>query len=83
MPMDEFRGKTAEQIAFKGIASAITPGRNKAGASSSAACTVAAVITITNAMITGRKERIFNWHLECKQETDHSRGDPRTRNAED
>ncbi|CAL5349543.1 unnamed protein product [Camellia sinensis] len=58
MPMDELLGKTAEQIAFEGIASAIIQGRNKEGASSSAARTIAAVKTMSTAMSTGRKERI-------------------------
>ncbi|KAK6289784.1 hypothetical protein POUND7_001325 [Theobroma cacao] len=58
MPQDELMGKTAEQIAFEGIASAIIQGRNKEGASSSAARTIAAVKSMANAMSTGRKERI-------------------------
>ncbi|KAL3736478.1 hypothetical protein ACJRO7_025425 [Eucalyptus globulus] len=58
MPMDELIGKTAEQIAFEGIASAIIQGRNKEVATSSAARTIAAVKTMATAMSTGRKERI-------------------------
>lgn len=58
MPIDELIGKTAEQIAFEGIASAIIVGRNKEGASSSAARTIAAVKTMATAMNTGRMERI-------------------------
>lgn len=58
MPMNELMGKTAEQIAFEGVASAIIQGRNKEGASSSAARTIAAVKLMANAMSTGRKERI-------------------------
>ena len=58
MPLDELLGKTAEQIAFEGIASAIIQGRNKEGASSSAARTIAAVKTMATATSTGRKERI-------------------------
>ncbi|KAF6154272.1 hypothetical protein GIB67_026728 [Kingdonia uniflora] len=58
MPIDELVGKTAEQIAFEGIASAIIQGRNTEGASSSAARTVAAVKTMATAMSTNRKERI-------------------------
>ncbi|KAK3232040.1 hypothetical protein Dsin_003921 [Dipteronia sinensis] len=58
MPTDELMGKTAEQIAFEGIASAIIQGRNKEGASSSAARTIAAVKTMATAMSTGRKDRI-------------------------
>ncbi|KAF8026338.1 hypothetical protein BT93_F2967 [Corymbia citriodora subsp. variegata] len=58
MPMDELIGKTAEQIAFEGIASAIIQGRNKEVATSSAARTIAAVKAMATAMSTGRKERI-------------------------
>ncbi|GMI77137.1 PLASTID MOVEMENT IMPAIRED1 [Hibiscus trionum] len=58
MPLDDIMGKTAEQIAFEGIASAIIQGRNKEGANSSAARTIAAVKSMVNAMNTGRKERI-------------------------
>ncbi|GFQ06789.1 hypothetical protein PHJA_002822900 [Phtheirospermum japonicum] len=59
MPIDELIGKTAEQIAFEGIASAIIQGRNnKEGASSSAARTIAAVKNMSSAMINGRKERV-------------------------
>ncbi|KAK8487709.1 hypothetical protein V6N13_009262 [Hibiscus sabdariffa] len=58
MPLDEVMGKTAEQIAFEGIASAIIQGRNKEGANSSAARTIASVKSMVNAMNTGRKERI-------------------------
>ncbi|KAL3514889.1 hypothetical protein ACH5RR_027606 [Cinchona calisaya] len=65
MPMDELIGKTAEQIAFEGIASAIIQGRNKEGASSSAARTIASVKSMVTAMSTGRKERISTgiWNL--------------------
>ncbi|KAM1225028.1 hypothetical protein ACFX2G_044797 [Malus domestica] len=58
MALDELMDKTAEQIAFEGIASAIIQGRNKEGASSSAARTIAAVKTMANTLSTGRKERI-------------------------
>ncbi|KAJ7974616.1 protein PLASTID MOVEMENT IMPAIRED 1 [Quillaja saponaria] len=58
MPMEELTGKTAEQIAFEGIASAIIQGRNKEGASSSAARTIAALKSMANAMTAGRKDRI-------------------------
>ncbi|KAL2506021.1 plastid movement impaired1 [Abeliophyllum distichum] len=58
MILDELIGKTAEQIAFEGIASAIIQGRNKEGASSSAARTIAAVKSMVTAMNSGRKERI-------------------------
>ncbi|XAR48276.1 hypothetical protein NMG60_11031035 [Bertholletia excelsa] len=50
MPLDELMGKTAEQVAFEGVASAIIQGRNKEGASSSAARTVAAVKGMASAM---------------------------------
>lgn len=65
MPMDELQGKTAEQIAFEGIASAIIQGRNKEGASSSAARTIASVKSMVTAMGSGRKERISTgiWNL--------------------
>ncbi|XP_026659596.2 protein PLASTID MOVEMENT IMPAIRED 1-like [Phoenix dactylifera] len=56
--MDELRGKSAEQIAFEGIASAIISGRNKEGASSSAAKLIAAVKKMATAMSEGRKERM-------------------------
>ncbi|XVF56203.1 hypothetical protein PTKIN_Ptkin06aG0099400 [Pterospermum kingtungense] len=58
IPLDEIAGKTAEQIAFEGIASSIIQGRNKEGANSSAARTIAAVKSMANAMRIGRKERI-------------------------
>ncbi|KAG2698055.1 hypothetical protein I3760_07G133300 [Carya illinoinensis] len=58
MPLDDLMGKTSEQIAFEGIASAIIQGRNKEGASSSAARTIAAVKLMATAMSTGRKDRI-------------------------
>ncbi|XP_077246941.1 plastid movement impaired1 isoform X2 [Tasmannia lanceolata] len=57
--MDELMGKTAEQIAFEGIASAIIQGRNKEGASSSAAKSISSVKTMVTAMSAGRKERIL------------------------
>ncbi|KAK3231803.1 hypothetical protein Dsin_003684 [Dipteronia sinensis] len=57
LPMDELLGKTAEQIAFEGIASAVIQGRTKEGASSSAARTIAVVKTMATAMSTGRKDR--------------------------
>ncbi|KAK6940466.1 NT-type C2 domain [Dillenia turbinata] len=65
MPIDELIGKTAEQIAFEGIASAIIHGRNKEGASSSAARTIAAVKTMVTAINAGRKERISTglWNI--------------------
>ncbi|XP_073151839.1 protein PLASTID MOVEMENT IMPAIRED 1 [Henckelia pumila] len=57
MPLDELKGKTAEQIAFEGIASQIIQGRNKEGASSSAARSIAALKSIGTALNSGRKER--------------------------
>ncbi|KAG6503652.1 protein PLASTID MOVEMENT IMPAIRED 1-like [Zingiber officinale] len=56
--MEDLTGKTAEQMAFEGIASAIISGRNKEGASSSmAARSIAAVKKMAAAMNKGRKER--------------------------
>lgn len=69
MPMEELVGKTAEQIAFEGIASAIIQGRNKeGGASSSAAETVAVVKSMATAMNTSRNERISTgiWNISDK-----------------
>ncbi|XP_027149218.1 protein PLASTID MOVEMENT IMPAIRED 1 [Coffea eugenioides] len=65
MPMDELKGKTAEQIAFEGIASAIIQGRKKEGASSSAARTLASVKSMATALSTGRQDRISTgiWNL--------------------
>ncbi|XP_015885653.2 protein PLASTID MOVEMENT IMPAIRED 1 [Ziziphus jujuba] len=65
MSMDELMGKTAEQVAFEGIASAIIQGRNKEGASSSAARIIAAVKNMANAMSAGRKDRISTgiWNI--------------------
>ncbi|XP_073046380.1 protein PLASTID MOVEMENT IMPAIRED 1 [Primulina eburnea] len=59
MPLDELKGKTAEQIAFEGIASHIIQGRNKEGASSSAARSLAALKSIGTALNSGRKEKIL------------------------
>ncbi|XP_054820196.1 protein PLASTID MOVEMENT IMPAIRED 1 [Prosopis cineraria] len=66
MPIDELMGKTAEQTAFEGIASAIIQGRNKEGASSSAARIVSALKSMANAMSEGRKERISTglWNVD-------------------
>ncbi|XP_050214353.1 protein PLASTID MOVEMENT IMPAIRED 1 [Mercurialis annua] len=68
MPVEELIGKTAEQIAFEGIASAIIQGRNKEGASSRAARTIASVKTMATAMNTGRKERVTTgiWSVDEK-----------------
>ncbi|XP_061343604.1 protein PLASTID MOVEMENT IMPAIRED 1-like [Gastrolobium bilobum] len=66
MSIDELIGKTAEQIAFEGIASAIIQGRNKEGASSSAARIVSALKGMANAMSSGRQERISTgiWNVD-------------------
>ncbi|XP_061374573.1 protein PLASTID MOVEMENT IMPAIRED 1-like [Gastrolobium bilobum] len=66
MPIDELIGKTAEQVAFEGIASAIIQGRNKEGASSSAARIVSSLKSMANAMSSGRKERISSglWNVD-------------------
>lgn len=66
MPMDELIGKTAEQIAFEGIASAIIQGRKKEVASSSAARTITSVKNMGNAINTGRKGRILTgiWNVD-------------------
>ncbi|XP_004503306.1 protein PLASTID MOVEMENT IMPAIRED 1-like [Cicer arietinum] len=66
MPIDELIGKTAEQIAFEGIASAIIQGRNKEGASSSAARIVSALKSMSTIMSSGRKERISTglWNVD-------------------
>nr|XP_043631294.1 protein PLASTID MOVEMENT IMPAIRED 1 [Erigeron canadensis] len=65
MPIEELVGKTAEQIAFEGIASAIISGRNKEGASSSAARAIAVVKSMATGMTTGRNERISSgiWNM--------------------
>ncbi|EMS65824.1 hypothetical protein TRIUR3_15090 [Triticum urartu] len=56
---DEVIGKTAEQIAFEGMASAIISARSKElGASSSAAESVSLLRTMSAAMSDGRQERI-------------------------
>ncbi|OIW10111.1 hypothetical protein TanjilG_21948 [Lupinus angustifolius] len=66
MPIDEIIGKTAEQVAFEGIASAIIQGRNKEGASSSAARIVSTLKSMANVMSSGRKERISTglWNVD-------------------
>ncbi|KAM0014728.1 putative NT-type C2 domain, protein PLASTID MOVEMENT IMPAIRED 1 [Helianthus debilis subsp. tardiflorus] len=65
MPMEELVGKTAEQIAFEGIASAIISGRNKEGATSSAARALTVVKSMATGMTTGRKDRISSgiWNM--------------------
>ncbi|WOL05323.1 hypothetical protein Cni_G14051 [Canna indica] len=66
--MDELMGKTAEQIAFEGMASAIISGRNKEGASSSAAKIVAFLKTMAAALNDGRKERILTGIWNVREE---------------
>lgn len=63
--LDELYDKTAEQIAFEGIASAIISGRNKERASSSAARSIAAVKMMATALAEGRGERILTgvWNV--------------------
>ncbi|XP_051124501.1 protein PLASTID MOVEMENT IMPAIRED 1-like [Andrographis paniculata] len=68
MPMDELIGKTAEQIAFEGIASGIIQGRKKEGATSSAARTIAAVKSMAAAMNSGRKARASTGILDVGAE---------------
>ncbi|KAD7476999.1 hypothetical protein R6Q59_006931 [Mikania micrantha] len=65
MPMEALEGKTAEQIAFEGIASAIISGRNKEGATSSAARAISVVKSMATGMTTGRKDRISSgiWNM--------------------
>ncbi|XP_047983343.1 protein PLASTID MOVEMENT IMPAIRED 1 [Salvia hispanica] len=65
MALDELCGKTAEQVAFEGIASAIIQGRSKEGASSSAARTIAAVKSMAAMASSGRRERVSSgiWNV--------------------
>lgn len=66
--LDELMGKTAEQIAFEGIASAIMNGRSKEGASSSAARSIAITKEMAKAMNEGKRERILTgvWSVDTK-----------------
>ncbi|MCL7051731.1 hypothetical protein MKW94_024246 [Papaver nudicaule] len=68
MPLDELVGKTAEQIAFEGIASAIIQGRNAEVTTSKAASSITALKTMATAMSTGRKERILTgiWNVDSE-----------------
>ncbi|KAH7669354.1 NT-type C2 domain-containing protein [Dioscorea alata] len=68
LAMDELMGKTAEQIAFEGIASAIISGRNKEVASSSAAKSMAVLKLMSTALSQGRKERIKSGIWNVKEE---------------
>ncbi|KAJ3681996.1 hypothetical protein LUZ60_014569 [Juncus effusus] len=63
--MDELTGKSAEQIAYEGIASSIITGRNKEGVNSSTTRSIQAVRTMANSMVEGRKERILTgiWNV--------------------
>ncbi|XXG71930.1 hypothetical protein AAC387_Pa07g1145 [Persea americana] len=67
--MDELIGKTAEQMAFEGIAAAIIHGRNKEGASSSVSRSIAVVKSMATAMNAGRKERISTGIWSVSEET--------------
>ncbi|KAG0487684.1 hypothetical protein HPP92_009779 [Vanilla planifolia] len=64
--MDELVGKTPEQIAFEGIASAIVSGRKKEMATSAAAKSIEILKSMAAAMNEGRKERILTgiWNLK-------------------
>ncbi|KAM0946802.1 putative NT-type C2 domain, protein PLASTID MOVEMENT IMPAIRED 1 [Dioscorea sansibarensis] len=66
--LDELMGKTAEQIAFEGIASAIINGRNKEGASSNAARSIAITKEMAKSMNEGKRERILTgvWSVDLK-----------------
>ncbi|XP_078444270.1 plastid movement impaired1 [Wolffia australiana] len=55
--MEELVGKTAGQIAFEGVASAVISGRNKDGGTSGAAKSVTAAKAMAAALEAGRKER--------------------------
>jgi len=68
MDMDELMGKTAEQIAFEGVASAIVSGRNKEGANFSAARSVTNVKMMAKAMVEGRKERASTGIWNAKED---------------
>ncbi|XP_073002604.1 protein PLASTID MOVEMENT IMPAIRED 1-like [Typha latifolia] len=66
--VDELMGKTAEKIAFEGIASAIISGRNKEGASSSANKSIQIVKKMAETMVEGRKERNSTGIWSVKEE---------------
>lgn len=66
--MDELMGKTAEQIAFEGMASVIISRRSKEIASSSAARSVAALKTMGMASSEGRRQRITTGIWNAKEE---------------
>lgn len=67
--MDELMGKTADQIEFEGIASAIIQGRGQEeGASSSAARSVAVVKAMAAGLTAGRGERIASGIWNVREE---------------
>ncbi|KAK8944305.1 hypothetical protein KSP39_PZI007542 [Platanthera zijinensis] len=66
--MDEIAGKTAEQIAFEGVASAIVGGRNRELAKSAAARSIAALKAMAAEMNAGRKERIATGIWNVREE---------------
>lgn len=66
--MDELMGKTAGQVAFEGVASAIISGRSKEGASFSAARSIATAKMMAKAMIYGKKERTSNSVRKAEEE---------------
>lgn len=71
--MDDLMGKSAEQVAYEGIASFIIKGRNKeAGANSSATQSIQIVKKIAKSMVEGRKQRILTgiWNVAEKDPSD-------------
>lgn len=71
--MDDLMGKSAEQIAYEGIASFIINGRNKdAGENSNATQSIQIVKKITKSMVEGRKQRILTgiWNVAEKDPLD-------------
>lgn len=67
--MDELMGKTAEQIAFEGIASAVIQWRGQEeGASSSSARSVAVVKAMAAGLTAGRGERITSGIWNVREE---------------
>ncbi|XP_020577458.1 protein PLASTID MOVEMENT IMPAIRED 1-like [Phalaenopsis equestris] len=70
--MDELEGKTAEQIAFEGIAAAIVSGRKKGMANSTAAKSVADLKSMARAMNEGREERILSGIWNVREEPSKS-----------
>ncbi|KAJ4777853.1 Plastid movement impaired protein [Rhynchospora pubera] len=70
--MDDLMGKSAEQVAYEGIASFIINGRNKEGANSGATQSIQIVKMITKSMVEGRKQRIMTgiWNVAEKDPSD-------------